>query len=229
MNFRLVVVVVVVVGALLLPMLAFAGRTEEAREHYEKATAHFAVGEFAEAAVEYQAAFKAKPDPALLYDAAQAYRIANNPDKALILYRNYLQLYPNEPNVAEVRTQIEKLKEAVAAAEKAKTAPPTGTNEPTHITPEATHSDVTESPPGSSTPTPTPSSALPVRNIETERSHRATRVYKKWWLWTAIGVVLVGGVTTAVVLSTRTSGTWSNAPDVGPGSRNGLTAAMVRW
>ena len=130
---------ILVAIAWLLPALAFAGSTDEAREHYEKATAHFAVGEFADAAVEYQAAYKAKQDPALLYDAAQAYRLANNPDKALILYRNYLQLYPSEANIAEVRAQIEKLKDAIAAADKAKTAPPTGTNEPTRIRPEATH------------------------------------------------------------------------------------------
>lgn len=221
--------VVVVIG-LLLSNVAFAGRTDEARDHYEKATAHFAVGEFAEAAVEYQAAFKAKPDPALLYDAAQAYRLANNPDKALILYRNYVQLYPNEPNIGEVRTQIEKLKDAVAAAEKAKTAPPTGTNEPTHINSEPSPSSpaaVTTGLEAAAAPATSSTSAAPVSH--SDEPHRATPIYKKWWLWTAVGVVVAGGVATAVALSTRPSGSWSNAPDVGPGSSNGLTVAQVRW
>lgn len=220
---------VVVIG-LFSSNVAFAGRTEEARDHYEKATAHFAVGEFAEAAVEYQAAFKAKPDPALLYDAAQAYRLANNPDKALILYRNYLQLYPNEPNIGEVRTQIEKLKDAIAAADKAKTAPPTGTNEPKHIAGEPGPANAATAPTTSSvaaTPATTSTSAASItRNDE---SHRATPIYKKWWLWAAAGVVVAGGVAIGVVLATRPSGSWSNAPAVGPGSSNGLTVAQVRW
>ena len=211
--------------ACLLPSVAFAD-SAEARQHYEKATAHFAVGEFAEAAGEYQAAFKAKPDPALLYDAAQAYRLANNPDKALILYRNYLQLYPNESNISEVRAQIEKLKDAVAAAEKAKTAPPTGTNEPKRIAPDATPAETTTARPSSE---PTNSIGSSSQAVEAEPPARATPIYKKWWLWTAVGVVVAGGVVVAVVLTTQPSGTWSNAPDVGPGSRNGLTVAMVRW
>jgi tetratricopeptide (TPR) repeat protein len=210
-------------AALLLATSALAGHTEEAREHYEKATAHFAVGEFADAAVEYQAAYKAKPDPALLYDAAQAYRLANNPEKALILYRNYLQLYPNEPNIGEVRAQIEKLKDAIAAADKAKTAPPTGTNEPTRITPDPTEATKPALPPQPTTALTTESST------KTDHDQRPTPIYKKWWLWTAVGAVVAGGVVVAVVLSTQTHGTWANAPDVGPGSRNGLTIATVRW
>lgn len=225
MKFRFLLVVICISFS---STLVFAGRTEEAREHYDKATAHFAVGEFAEAAAEYQAAFMAKPDPALLYDAAQAYRLANNPEKALILYRNYLQLYPNEANVGEVRAQIEKLKDAVAAAEKAKTAPPTGTNEPTHKKSESATPEVTEQQTRAST-TSTPSPSTGPANVEPDRAQRPTPIYKKWWLWTAVGVVVAGSVAVAVVLATQPSGTWSNVADVGPGSRNGLTVAMVRW
>jgi tetratricopeptide (TPR) repeat protein len=197
---------------------ARADRATEAREHYQSATAHFAVGEFADAATEYQAAFKLKPDPALLYNAAQSYRLANNPEKALILYKNYVQLYPNEANADEVRHQIEKVKEAIAAAERAKTSPPTGTTEPKQLPP-------------SSAPDSTPAQAQPEPVAATSTTATAapqkheTPVYKKWWLWTIVGVVVAGGVVTTAVLVTRSNGSWSNAPDVGPGSSN----ALVRW
>lgn len=202
---------------------ALADSTDDARHHYDKATAHFAVGEFAEAATEYQAAFKAKPDPALLYDAAQAYRLANNPEKALILYRNYLQLYPNQPNTTEVQAQIEKLREAIAAADKAKTAPPTGTTAPKRIE----HESQQASHPEASSTTP----ALAGGSVSTASDHRAKKVplYKRWWLWTAVGAVVAGGAVLAIVLSTKSSGSWSNEPDVGPGSRNGLTVTAVLW
>lgn len=197
---------------------ARADRASEAREHYQSATAHFAVGEFADAATEYQEAFKLKPDPALLYNAAQSYRLANNPEKALILYKNYVQLYPNEANADEVRRQIDKVKEAIAAAERAKTSPPTGTNEPKQL-PSSTAPE--------STPATTQSEAI-AATTNTEAAapqKRETPIYKKWWLWTIVGVVVAGGVVTTAVLVTRSNSSWSNAPDVGPGSSN----ALVRW
>lgn len=197
---------------------AHADRASEARNHYQSATAHFAVGEFADAATEYQEAFKLKPDPALLYNAAQSYRLANNPEKALILYKNYVQLYPNEANADEVRHQIEKVKDAIAAAERAKTSPPTGTTEPKQL-------------PSSTAPEPAPAQAQSAAIAATTKPEaapqhrRETPIYKKWWLWTVVGLVVAGGVVTTAVLLTRSNGSWSNAPDVGPGSSN----ALVRW
>jgi len=197
---------------------AHADRATEAREHYQSATAHFAVGEFADAATEYQAAFKLKPDPALLYNAAQSYRLANNPEKALILYKNYVQLYPNEANADEVRRQIEKVKEAIAAAERAKTSPPTGTTEPKQLPPSAAPDSA------QAQAQPEPVAATSTTETTSPQKHE-TPVYKKWWLWTIVGVVVAGGVVTTAVLVTRSNGSWSNAPDVGPGSSN----ALVRW
>src|SRR5262245_28901242 len=107
------------VGLVLLCLLSSVAQAQKssARQHFDKATTHFAIGEFDQAAEEYQQAYKAKPDPALLYNAAQAFRLANKLEKALILYKNYVQLYPRERNVEEVRGQIAKLKDAIAAAE----------------------------------------------------------------------------------------------------------------
>jgi tetratricopeptide (TPR) repeat protein len=198
-----------------------ADRSSEAREHYQSATAHFAVGEFGDAANEYQAAYKLKPDPALLYNAAQSYRLANNPERALILYKNYLQLYPNEANADEVRKQIDKLKEAIAAADRAKTSPPTGTTEPKQLP--ATSASTPEPTPATKQPVAVATTTTPENQAVVERHE--TPIYKRWWLWTIVGVVVAGGVITAAVLATRSNGSWSNAPDVGPGS----SSALVRW
>ena len=99
-----------------LSATAFADAASDAKAFYERATADFAVGDFAKAADEYQQAYRLKPDAALLYNAAQSYRLAGNNEKALILYKNYVMFYPNQPNVDQVRSQIDKLKEAVAIA-----------------------------------------------------------------------------------------------------------------
>jgi hypothetical protein len=51
-------------------------------------------------------------------------------------------------------------------------------------------------------------------------------LYTRWWLWTTVGTVTIGVVVLGAVLGTRARAAWSNAPDIGPGSRSGLT---VTW
>src|SRR5262249_8068504 len=89
---------IIVTLALLVSGTALADRLSDAHSLLEEANAHFAVGEFAQAAQKFEAAYKLRPHPALLYDAAQATRLNGNNAKALVLYRNYLQFYPNEAN-----------------------------------------------------------------------------------------------------------------------------------
>jgi tetratricopeptide (TPR) repeat protein len=181
---------------------ALADKVGDARALFEEGNAHFAVGEFAQAAEKYEAAYKLRPDAALLYNSAQATRLAGNNAKALILYRNYLQFYPNETNADEVRVQIQRLQLAISSANSARTTPPTGTAE--HRQPQATAAAalVAQAPPP-----------------------RRTPIYKKWWLWTAVGVVVAGGVVTGAVLGSQSGAKWSTTPDVGPG----LHSAAVRW
>jgi tetratricopeptide (TPR) repeat protein len=149
----------------------------EAKAHYQRATNHFAVGEFSKAADEYQEAYKLKPDPALLFNAAQARRLAGE-------------------NAVEVRDQIAKLQEAVTAAEKAKTAPPTGTVKPEGEPATAPSPPTTPPPPTTTTPPPE-TAAAPPPSPSVER----TPVYKKWWLWTIVGAVVAAGVVTTAVLA----------------------------
>lgn len=188
---------------------AHADGAADARAHYASATSHFAVGEFAQAADEYQEAYKSKPDPALLFNAAQSRRLASENDKALVLYKNYLALYPRSKNGADVREQIAKLEDAIAAAEKAKTSPPTGTVEPAkpENEPKETPPQVAVAPPP-------------------EQPHdQPAPVYKKWWLWTIVGVVVVAAVVVPVAVVTSSPAPWNNLPNQGPGA----ATLLVRW
>ena len=196
-----------VLGALLsLCRFVYADDASEARMHYQKATNFFAVGDFSSAAIEYEEAYKRKPDSALLFNAAQSRRLAGENQKAVILYKNYVQLYPKAKNVPEVREQIVKLEEAIAAAEKAKTAPPTGMQEP--------EKKITEAPPP------------PQQHVEEKKEpEKPTPIYKKWWLWTAVGagVVAIIVIPTAIVLSQPPN--WRSVADVGPG----VQGLQVQW
>ncbi|HWE30823.1 MAG TPA: hypothetical protein VHB97_22605 [Polyangia bacterium] len=193
----------------------------EARQHYKAATGHFAVGEFADAAAEYEAAYKLHQDPALLFNAAQSRRLAGENQKALVLYKNFLHLYPSSPNVPAVREQIDKLQEAIAAENKAKTSPPTTTVEPTPstTTPPATTPSTTPATTAAATPPP-PSNEKPP-------------IYKKWWFWTAVGAVVVLAVVIPVAVI-ETQPAWNNLPPQGPGAPAasrvlGGPSLEVRW
>ena len=81
----LVVVVGLISGGPASRSLGAADETSAAREHAQKGKAFMDLGKYSEAAAEYEAAYAAKPDPALLLNLAQAYRLAGNADKALLL------------------------------------------------------------------------------------------------------------------------------------------------
>ena len=178
----------------------------DARVHYDKATGAYALGRYGDAAAEFEQAFTLKPDPALLYNAAQAYRLAGNRDRALQLYKSYLRVYgrraEHAPDVEWHIAELEKVGPGTPApspVERASlTAPAPGVPAPaTAVTaqqlaaPAPAASLVTQAP-------PPPESGSPP-------------IYQRWWFWTGAGAVVVGAVVVGVVLATRKS------PDCGAG------------
>ena len=100
---------------------------DDAKAHYQKATAHFAVGEYHDAAVEYEEAFKLKQDPAILFNAAQSFRLAGDNQKALLLYNNIIKLYPSTQYAKDSKERIEKLAQSATGAppaHRSRRAPP---------------------------------------------------------------------------------------------------------
>lgn len=78
-----------------------------ARELYKRASVQFDLGHYHEAAKAYEAAYEAKNEFILLYDAAQAYRLAGEYDEALALYKSYLRRAPADvKNRAETEEHI---------------------------------------------------------------------------------------------------------------------------
>jgi len=169
----------------------------EARKHFIAGTREYQLGEFKQAAEEYKAAFRAKSDPVLLYNIAQALRLGGDLTQALFFYQSYLRSVPSAANKAEIDERIRKLQEQI----KANQAPPNSTLSPEGkatsppvapapvevvIPAPAVH---TEAPP----PPPDSSAAAPAAaTVATSPPPKKTPVYKKWWLWTTVGVVVVG-------------------------------------
>src|SRR5678815_2291227 len=82
----------------------------EAKAHFERGSVLFDLQRYDEAAAEYEAAYEAKPDPALLFNLAQAYRLAKKPERAIAAYNSYLRRLPQAKNRAEIEGRIEEMK-----------------------------------------------------------------------------------------------------------------------
>jgi tetratricopeptide (TPR) repeat protein len=165
--------VVLALVTLLTCATAHADAIDDAKAHYRHATAAYALGKFAEAANDYEAAYELAPDPALLFNAAQAHRLAGNKPRALMLYQSYARMYPDQPNVDEVRRHIDDLKQAIANPQ-------------------------TTPPPETSAPHP-----AAVDLVATAPPPRKRPLVKNPWLWVGVGaaVVVVVGVGLGVGLS----------------------------
>jgi hypothetical protein len=225
---------------------ARADDAAEAKVHYQKATAHFAVGEYSEAAAEYEAAYKLKQDPAILFNAAQAHRLAGNGSKALLLYNNVIKLYPTSRYATDAKERISKIEPGTrvapapvasspsvappvqplpSAAEK--TAPPAPANAPLPLLPApATAATTPMAPPASSTSPPTgvATAAIATSPPPAERES-AKPIYARWWFWAAAAGVVAIGVVAVVALSSSSSGTSD------PFSTNlpAISGGIVHW
>jgi tetratricopeptide (TPR) repeat protein len=174
-----------------LPRLVFAEDTAAAREHFHRASAFFDLGRFDEAAREYEAAYESKNDSALLFNVAQSCRLGGNHAKALQAYRSFLRRDPNAPISSEVRQRIAELESLVEAQRQAATQPPSGTLAPAG-TKTAVNGDTSEA----ASIAPSPSAAARSANIVAPPNPMTKPprqpLYRKWWLWTAVGVAAAG-------------------------------------
>jgi tetratricopeptide (TPR) repeat protein len=168
---------------------AEATRLREAREHYEQAVAHYNLDEFTPALAEFREAYRLKPDPSFLFNIAQCHRKLGDTDAALDFYRKYLRSLPDAPNRADVERMIADLR-ARQAATPAPSAP----------------APAVEAPPAApvlvpSPPAAAPPAALVVTTAPAPAIETPAPIYRRWWFWTALGAVVVGGVVATVALT----------------------------
>ena len=86
----------------------------EAKRHYDEGTKAFNLGEFPRAIAEFKATYNVKPDPLLLYNIAQSYRLQGDPAQALFFYKSFLRNMPYAANRKEVEGKIKALEKQVA-------------------------------------------------------------------------------------------------------------------
>jgi tetratricopeptide (TPR) repeat protein len=181
----------------------------EARGHYERGLAHFNLREYPQAINEFQAAYRTLPDPVFLYNLAQSYRLSNAAEQALYFYQTYLRAATNASNRSEVEDRIATLEKLIGEKRSAEKAP-----EPKAPPVEAQTAVQTSSATTSTVPATTTSGSVPVARSE----HKP--LYRRWWLWTVVGVVVAGAaVGVGVGLATQKSASFNaNVGTFGPGA-----------
>jgi len=145
--------VFVVVGCALtlaLPALVSPVRaqTEEssddaARRHFRLGQAHYENGEFAEAATEFDEAYRLSQRPQLLYNVYVAYRDAGDMPHAAAALRSYLEQVPDAENGAQLHARLVAMDRVLAAS--ATTTTTTTTTDTTATDTSTTTSTATDS------------------------------------------------------------------------------------
>lgn len=212
-------------GLIVFMVLAFAApmaRAEDkaaARAAYEEATKHYYLNELDKALEAYKRAYWNYEDPAFLFNIAQCYRAMGKKEDAVKMYRNYLRRVPTAPNKLEVERLVVTLESEMAQERTTRISPPSG----------PLPGEIASAPPGPSPRPATPAEASPppeAKPVETPVAATAgtvtrdapakTPVYKKWWLWTVVGVVVVAGVGIGVgVALSQSYGFPSTSPSAG--------------
>jgi tetratricopeptide (TPR) repeat protein len=166
---------------LVISLPARGENIEAAREHYVQGSKDFDLGLYDQAIKEYMAAYDAKPDPALLYNIAQAHKLAGHPSEAIRFYRVYLVRVPDAPNADEVRAKIAELQKAVEQQRKAQSMPPDQTKPLGSVGSTAGEAEAApppSTPPPSAAPssTPPPTSAPLMTERTDQRGNRTMKI-----------------------------------------------------
>jgi tetratricopeptide (TPR) repeat protein len=198
--------------ALLASLRFTAGAAAAPSEAQRKARAHFQTGEerfkagaFADALAAYQAGYDVLPLPGFLINVAQCQRRLGDLKTARATYQKFVLVAPDSPLVPQVKSMIAEIDGLLADLDKNKPAaapadPPKAADEPKPI----------DEPSPAAAPAPAAAQTTAGARQETAPLLVATpapeqpeeRPRRRWWLWGALGAVVVGGAVTAVVLST---------------------------
>ncbi|MCK5795662.1 MAG: tetratricopeptide repeat protein [Deltaproteobacteria bacterium] len=157
----------------------------KARRLYKKGQNYYKRGVFLRAAEIFKKGYTIDPRPAFLINAAQAYRQAKKPKLALEQYRKFLDVAPTSRLRPQVEGIVQELAGEVGETSPAETSPG-GTSPGDKPAPPFVQPDPPE------TPKPKVAASSPF--------------YKKWWFWTAVGVVVVGTATGVGVAAANSGG-----------------------
>jgi tetratricopeptide (TPR) repeat protein len=210
---KVAVLVAVLSAALLARPTAAWSAAPEKREM--RAREAYAAGQYKEALDLYVKLYAEKLHPTYLRNIGRCYQLLGDPDKAISSFREYLHKAPKlgSSERAEVEGYIHDMEALKAQGGSAKPAATGGAAET------AKPVAATNPPPAKMTESAPPPPAVDTTKTETTppvliagpesaghgNKDESPAFYKRWWFWTAVGVVVVAGaVAAATGVFTRT-------------------------
>lgn len=180
----------------------------ESRRHFQAAETHFKAGAFDAALAEYQAGYDAKPLPGFLINIAQCQRRLGDLKTARATYQKFVMVAPDSPLVPQAKAMVDELDKLLADLASAQPNGNASSNlnkegddsqkdKPADVEPAATAPVVPAVVPAE----PPVATSSPVLVASPAPVDEAPAPRRRWWLWGALGAVVVGGAVTALVLS----------------------------
>jgi hypothetical protein len=210
-----------VLGAVLVMVLALAGTAHADHATEMKARESFAAGRYDEALQTFARLYAETLNPIYLRNIGRCQQKLKQPDKAIDAFHDYLikggkKISADEK--AEINgyiKEMEALRDEQASKQQAP-PPPVAPVQPIQpAQPEGPPPGYTAQPAGAYPGTQGPPGYQPgaeqqpggtlVAQPAQPQPASSGPVYTKWWFWTIVGVVVVGGVVTAVALGSGTS------------------------
>jgi tetratricopeptide (TPR) repeat protein len=191
--------------------LAAAPRARAQEDIELEARTQFAAGRYERALDIYASLYAKTLHPTYLRNIGRCFQSMGEPDKAINAFNDYLRKAPNASAAdrAEVEgfiRDMEALKRSREAKGAAPPPAPAPAAPPPVVAPPAVGDALTADKPPAGVVISTPD--------QTAAETQASPFYTRWWFWSAVGAVVVGGVITAFVLSTG-SDTPTHATDLG--------------
>ena len=131
---------------------------DDARRHFRLGQANYDNGDFAQAATEFDEAYRLSQRPALLYNVYVAYRDAGDLPHAAAALRSYLEQVPDAENAAQLRARLTSMDRVLASGQTTDTT--TATTDTTTATTDTTTTTTTDATADTTVPptSPPPSS-----------------------------------------------------------------------
>ncbi|MDP2275506.1 MAG: tetratricopeptide repeat protein [Archangium sp.] len=205
---------------LLLSGVASAAPASEtaARAAALEAKKAFDLGDYAKAIEQYEAAYKLKAAPGLLFNLGQSHRRAGHLDKASFYFRRYLETNPPTAQAKATEDVLAEVDAQRASQKTDNTEQQRKEEERLRLEDERTHAAAEQQRLLELEKTRLEVANAQGRRLSLEAALKKEAppppVYQRWWFWTAIGVVAVGAAVTVTAVATAPQPVQTTFPDI---------------
>ena len=178
-----------------------------ARGLFQAGSAAYEAGRYEEALSFFEQAYTRCGRAELLFNVGQSADRLRQDDKALKAFKAFLERKPDAANRAQVESRVAALERAQAAREASTPiAPASATADAPHAAPTPAETAAT-----------TQGGELTDGDQALTRADEGPALTERWWFWTGIGAVVLGGAAVAVVIATGGDDASRAAPYEGNG------------